>query len=113
MGPLPQYLNTWLGQVDLQSDLLPHEDVRVARLGEQGLQDVELGASESGALPTLFPGSSYTNTNTRLLRYYNKNYNFYWDDVWDEAVLFPPERAALATRKQLISQHNSHKYMAC
>ena len=69
MGQLVQYLNTWLGQVDLQSNLLPHEDVWVARLGEQGLQDVQLGASESGALPTLFPGGGYTNTNTRLLHH--------------------------------------------
>ena len=67
-----QYLDTGLGQVDLQSHLLPHEDVRVARLGEQGLQDVQLGAGESGALPTLFPGSGYTNANTRFLHYYNR-----------------------------------------
>ena len=49
------YLNPRLWQVDLESDLLPHEDIRVARLLEQGLQHVQLRAGEGRALPPLLP----------------------------------------------------------
>lgn len=48
-------LHSGLRQVDLQRHFLPHEDVRVARLGEQRLQDVELRPREGGALPALLP----------------------------------------------------------
>jgi len=47
------YLDAGLGEVDLQGHLLPHEDVRVARLREQRLQDVQLRPGERGALPAL------------------------------------------------------------
>ena len=47
------YLNPRLWQVDLESDLLPHEDIRVARLLEQRLQHVQLRAGEGRALPPL------------------------------------------------------------
>lgn len=50
------YLHPGLRQVDFQRDLLPHEDVRVAGLSEQSLQDVELRAGEGGPLPPLLPG---------------------------------------------------------
>jgi len=49
------YLHPGLRQVDLQRHLLPHEDVRVSRLGEQRLQDVQLRARERGPLPPLLP----------------------------------------------------------
>lgn len=49
------HLHSGLRQVDLQRHLLPHEDVRVARLGEQRLQDVELRPREGGAFPALLP----------------------------------------------------------
>lgn len=44
-----------LGQVDLEGDLLAHEDVRVARLAKKGLQDVQLGTGECGAFSALLP----------------------------------------------------------
>lgn len=44
-----------LGQVDLEGDLLAHEDVRIARLAEEGLQDVQLGTGECGAFSSLLP----------------------------------------------------------
>ena len=43
------YLDSRLGEVDLQSQLLPGVDVRVVRLCEDPLQLFELRASESGA----------------------------------------------------------------
>lgn len=52
------YLDSGLRQVDFQSDLLPHEDVRVPGFGEQSLQHVELGAGEGCPLPPLLPGCS-------------------------------------------------------
>lgn len=54
------HLDSGLRQVDLQSHLLPHEDVRVPGFGEQSLQDVELGARKSGAFTSLLPGSRCT-----------------------------------------------------
>lgn len=56
---LLQYLDTWLRQVDLEGHLLPHEDVWVAGLWEERLQDVQLCAGEGGALPALLPGSGW------------------------------------------------------
>lgn len=53
------HLHPGLGQVDLQRHLLPHEDVRVARLGKQRLQDVELRPGEGGPLPALLPRVSW------------------------------------------------------
>jgi hypothetical protein len=50
------HLDTRLGQVDLQSDLLPHEYVRVAGLPEKGLEDVELSSGERRPLTPLLPG---------------------------------------------------------
>ena len=41
-------------EVDLEGHLLPHEDVWIPGLVEQGLQNVELGSGEGRALPTLF-----------------------------------------------------------
>lgn len=48
------YLNARLGQVDLDGHLLPHEDVRVAGLGEERLEHVELRPREGGPLAALF-----------------------------------------------------------
>lgn len=61
------YLDSGLGQVDLEGHLLPHEDVRVARLGEQRFQDVQLCPGEGGALPALLPGSGCTHHRGGLL----------------------------------------------
>lgn len=47
------YLDTRFRQIDFQRDLFPHEDIGIARLGEQILQNVQLGTGESGALATL------------------------------------------------------------
>lgn len=43
------YLDSRLGEVDLQGQLLPGVDVRVMRLGEDPLQLFELRTRESGA----------------------------------------------------------------
>lgn len=51
-------LYTGLRQVDFQGHLLAHEDVRVARLGEQRLEHVELRAGERRPLTSLFTGGS-------------------------------------------------------
>lgn len=59
------YLHTWLRQVDLESHLLPHEDVWVAGLGEERLQDVQLCSGEGGALPALLPRSGCTSRTQR------------------------------------------------
>lgn len=48
-------LDSGLGQVDLERHLLPHEDVGVAGLPEQSLQDVELRAGEGRPLSPLLP----------------------------------------------------------
>ena len=48
-------LHSGLRQVDFQRHLLPHEDVRVARLGEKRLQNVQLCPSEGGPLSALLP----------------------------------------------------------
>lgn len=50
-------LHSRLRQVDFQSYLLPHEDVRVTSLGEKCLQDVQLRPGEGSALSTLLPRS--------------------------------------------------------
>lgn len=52
---LKPHLYSRLGQVDLEGDLLAHEDVRVARLAKQGLQDVQLGTGECGTFSALLP----------------------------------------------------------
>lgn len=49
-------LDAGLWQVDFESHLLPHEDVRVAGLGKQRLQDVELRSGERRPFATLLPG---------------------------------------------------------
>lgn len=54
-GKSDTYLYSRLGQVDLEGDLLAHEDVRVARLAKKGLQDVQLGTGECGAFSALLP----------------------------------------------------------
>ena len=50
------HLHAGLGQVDLERHLLAHEDVLVARFGEQRLEHVELRACESGPLAPLLTG---------------------------------------------------------
>ena len=49
------HLNAGLGQVDLEGHLLAHEDVGVARLGEQVLEHVQLSAREGRPLAPLLP----------------------------------------------------------
>ena len=49
------HLNSGFWQIDFERDLLPHEDVRVSRLLEQGLEDVQLGPGEGCPLPPLLP----------------------------------------------------------
>jgi len=56
---LKTHLNSGLGKVDFQSYLLSHKYVWVACFGEQGFQNVQLGACECSALPTLLPRSGY------------------------------------------------------
>lgn len=50
------HLHSGLGQADPQSQLLPHEDVRVVRFGEAPLQLVELRRGEAGPVALLFLG---------------------------------------------------------
>lgn len=52
------HLDSGFRQVDLQGHLLSHEDVRVPRLVEQTLQQVELGPSEGRPLSPLFARGS-------------------------------------------------------
>lgn len=52
----PTHLHSGLRQADPQRQLLPHEDVRVVRLGEAPLQLVELCRGEAGPVPFLFLG---------------------------------------------------------
>lgn len=61
LTPTASHLHSGLREVDLQRHLLPHKDVRVARLCEQRLQDVELRAGEGGALPPLLPWVGWRN----------------------------------------------------
>lgn len=58
LGPtvLEPNLHPGLWQIDLEGHFFAHEDVRVARLGEEGFQDVQLGAGEGGAFASLLPG---------------------------------------------------------
>jgi hypothetical protein len=49
------YLNPGLWQVNLERHLLPHEDVGVASLLEQGLQHVQLRAGKGRPFSSLFP----------------------------------------------------------
>lgn len=53
-GAPASYLHSGLRQTDPQRQLLPHEDVRVVRLGEAPLQLVELRRGEAGPVPLLF-----------------------------------------------------------
>ena len=48
------YLNSRLWKVDLESDLLPHEDIGISRLLEERLQDVQLLPGERCPLSPLF-----------------------------------------------------------
>ena len=52
------YLDARLWQVDLERHLLAHEDVRVARLGEQRLEHVQLAARERRPLAALLPAGA-------------------------------------------------------
>ena len=52
---MSQYLNSRFWQIYFERHFLPHEDVRVARLLEQGLEDVQLGPGEGRPLPPLLP----------------------------------------------------------
>lgn len=65
---LLQYLHPGFRQVDLEGHLLSHEDVWVAGLGEQCLQDVQLCPGEGGALPTLLPGCGCKNQRDNRIR---------------------------------------------
>lgn len=47
------YLNSRLWQGDLQSDLLTHENIRVACLSKERLEYVQLGSCEGGPLSPL------------------------------------------------------------
>ena len=49
------YLNSGLWETDLLCHVLAHEYVRVASFDEHVLEDIQLCASERGALTTLFP----------------------------------------------------------
>lgn len=51
----PADLDPGLGQADLQSHLLPGEEVGVAGAAEERLQQVQLGTGEGGSLPPLLP----------------------------------------------------------
>ena len=53
------YLYAGLGQIDFECHFLPHKDIRVSSLGEQILQDVQLGSGESCAFASLL-SSWYT-----------------------------------------------------
>lgn len=55
LGPpvLEPDLHARLGQVDLQSHLLAHENVRIAGFAEEGLENVELRAGEGGPFAAL------------------------------------------------------------
>ena len=50
------YLDTWLGEVDLQRDFFSHEDVGISRLAEKGFKNVELSARECRPFSSLFSG---------------------------------------------------------
>lgn len=67
------HLDSGLRQVDLQRHLLPHEDIRVPGFCEKGLQDVELGARESGAFTSLLPGSRFTKKQTQHINIKENN----------------------------------------
>lgn len=64
-----RYLDSGFGQVDLQGDFLPHEDVGVAGLGEKCLQHVQLRAGEGGALPPLLPWGGWGQAPPRQSRW--------------------------------------------
>jgi hypothetical protein len=51
---LNSYLYPGFWKVNFEGHLFPHEDVRVASLGEQGLQDIQLCAGERSPLAALF-----------------------------------------------------------
>lgn len=52
------HLHARFGEVDLQGNLLSHEDIRVTSLAEQVLQHVELGPGERRSFPALFARGS-------------------------------------------------------
>ena len=58
-GVLNAYLDPGLRKVNFEGHLLSHEDVWVARLGEQRLKNIQLRPGESRPLPTLFPGVTW------------------------------------------------------
>lgn len=51
-------LYSGLRQVDFQGHFLAHEDIRIARFSEQGLEHIELSPSECRSFPTLLSRSS-------------------------------------------------------
>ena len=53
------YLDPGLRKVNFEGHFLSHEDVRVPRLGEQRLKDIQLRPGERRPLPTLFPGVTW------------------------------------------------------
>jgi hypothetical protein len=48
-------LDSRLGQIDFECNLLAHEDVGISRLAEQRLEDVELGSGEGCSFSSLLP----------------------------------------------------------
>ena len=62
------YLDTGLGQVDLQGDFLAHEDVRVPGLGEEALEHVKLGPRERRPLAPLLARVTCIDNNTATAR---------------------------------------------
>ena len=72
------YLYAGLGQIDFEGHFLPHENIRVSGLGEQILQDVQLGSGESCALASLF--SSWYTWKTKNVNQINKGTNL--SQIW-------------------------------
>jgi hypothetical protein len=58
-GVLNAYLDPGLRKVNFEGHFLSHEDVRVPRLGEQRLKNIQLRPGESRPLATLFAGVTW------------------------------------------------------
>lgn len=56
------HLHPGFRQIDLQRDLLAHEDVGVLRLRKEAFQHVQLRASERRSLPPLLPRIAFDAT---------------------------------------------------
>ena len=70
-GVLNAYLDPGFRKVNFEGHFLSHEDVRVPRLGEQRLKDIQLRPGERRPLPTLFPGVTWTQPLVfRLTKFY-------------------------------------------